>query len=261
MLSRLVVFLSIAPLSALALDSSSKIMAFTAYSEGGKLRTLGDAVVADVTETHVLVVSKTSGDALYVPLLMAWKNLHLRTRAEKEIKLAMDALREAGKPLDDGWHGKNVPYVEKFSPREHEARRSATAAARSNTSNPAAVPVGSAASGGAPLGSSQNSSIADEAQAQLRRFAHDSQRDAMRMQNDAMRQHNRMVEDIQNGADPTGMRNLQRFSEDSATQMNRQANDAHLDAMRGMNDAMRRSGAGAAPAIDPVMPMQEPMFP
>ena len=261
MLSRLLVLLLIAPLSALALDSTSKIMAYTAKSEGGNTRTLGNAVVADVTDTHVLVVSKTSGDALYIPLLMAWKNMQLRTRAEKEIKLAMDALQEAGKPLDDGWNGKNVLYVEKFSPQEHIARRRATAAARSDASNVKALPARSAASGGASLDSLRNPSMADEAQVQLRRFAHDSQRDATRMQNDAMRQHNRMVEDMQNGADPTGMRNLQRFSEDSATQMNRQANDAHLDAMRGMNDAMRRSGAGAAPAIDPVMPMQEPMFP
>jgi len=271
-LGRFLAFISIAPLSVIALNSTSEIMAYTAKSEGGQLRTLGDAVVADVTDTHVLVVSKSAGDALYVPLLMAWKHAQLRSRASKEIKQAMDALQKAGKPLDDGWNGKNVLYVEKFSPKAHMATRNArtsnqsSASTQRNAAKPSSpnlqtITVRPAAAGDTAIDRSRNSSIAEEARIQLSRFAHDSQRNVMRMHQDAIRQHNRMVEDAQNGAEPNGARELQRFSDDSVTGMQRQAADTHLDAMRGLNDSMRNSGMGIAPIHEPAAPMHGPAFP
>jgi hypothetical protein len=115
-----------------SLDTKSEMLTFSDRTEGGRI-ILPSAVVEKVTPTHVVVVSKQTGDKLKVPLARAAKNVQLRIIAGKEIDEALAKLQAGGAPAAqlDSWQN-SVSWTRADQAAEQRAARGVPTQAQMN---------------------------------------------------------------------------------------------------------------------------------
>ena len=208
-----------------------------------------DARVRAISTTHVLLTSSETEAVLLLPLKKAATDFQVRGRAGSALK---EAITLKGDTPDDDFSA-NAWLI------KDGARKMNYSSTRKRIPPTTANASAASANRTAPNdlnGRSPANNAHEDAMIQMQRFSYDSQRQAARQNEDAMRNHNRMVNDAQNGFDPS--RNLQRFSDDSQVDMHRQMNDANVQGMRNMNDAMRQGGV-APTAPEPTF--YNPAFP